>query len=42
MGRTYVALDIETTGLDPVHDGITEIAAVRFRDGQVLDSGRVW
>lgn len=30
MTQTYVALDLETTGLDPVHDRITEIAAVRF------------
>jgi predicted DnaQ family exonuclease/DinG family helicase len=28
--RTYVALDIETTGLDPERDRITEVAAVRF------------
>jgi len=28
--RTYVALDLETTGLDPTHDRITEIGAVRF------------
>ncbi len=28
--RTYVALDIETTGLDPTDDRITEIGALRF------------
>ena len=28
--RTFVALDLETTGLDPTHDRITEIGAVRF------------
>ena len=28
--RTYVALDIETTGLDPTDDRITEIGAMRF------------
>ena len=28
--RTYVALDLETTGLDPTHDRITEIGALRF------------
>jgi predicted DnaQ family exonuclease/DinG family helicase len=38
MGRVYVALDIETTGLDAGRDSVTEIAAVRFRDGQVLDT----
>ena len=38
MGRVYVALDIETTGLDAERDSVTEIAAVRFRDGQVLDT----
>jgi Rad3-related DNA helicase/DNA polymerase III epsilon subunit-like protein len=36
--RTYVAIDVETTGLDPETDRITEIGAVRFReDGRVLD-----
>jgi ATP-dependent DNA helicase DinG len=45
MNRTYVALDLETTGLDPKRDTIMEIGAVRFRtslsdgmiEGQVLD-----
>ena len=31
MNRTYVALDLETTGLDPQRDAIMEIGAVRFR-----------
>jgi ATP-dependent DNA helicase DinG len=31
MNRTYVALDLETTGLDPRRDAIMEIGAVRFR-----------
>ncbi len=31
MNRTYVALDLETTGLDPERDAIIEIGAVRFR-----------
>jgi DNA polymerase-3 subunit epsilon len=30
----YVLLDLETTGGSPVHDRITEIAAVRIEDGQ--------
>ncbi len=37
MGRTYVALDLETTGLDPERDAIIEIGAVRFKDGRELD-----
>jgi ATP-dependent DNA helicase DinG len=31
MNRTYVALDLETTGLDPDRDTILEVGAVRFR-----------
>jgi predicted DnaQ family exonuclease/DinG family helicase len=38
MPQTYVALDLETTGLDPDHDAITEIGAVRFRADEVLDT----
>jgi predicted DnaQ family exonuclease/DinG family helicase len=38
MSRIYVALDIETTGLDVKRDAITEIAAVTFRDSEVLDT----
>lgn len=30
----YVLLDLETTGGNPVHDRITEVAAVRMEDGQ--------
>ena len=37
--RTYVAIDVETTGLDPETDRITEVGAVRFSsDGAVLDT----
>ncbi len=31
MGRIYVALDLETTGLNREHDQIIEIGAVKFR-----------
>lgn len=34
----YVAIDTETTGLDPENDALIEIAAVRFVDGQ--ETGR--
>jgi len=36
MSRTYVAVDLETTGLDSERDAILEIGAVKFRDDQVL------
>jgi ATP-dependent DNA helicase DinG len=38
MSQTYVALDLETTGLSPERDAIIEIGAVRFRDDEVLDT----
>ncbi|HWQ28740.1 MAG TPA: exonuclease domain-containing protein, partial [Dehalococcoidia bacterium] len=34
----YVALDLETTGLDPEHDEIIEVGAVRFTEERVLDT----
>lgn len=33
----YVVLDIETTGLNPIRDRITEIGAVKIRDGKITD-----
>ncbi len=38
MPRTYVALDLETTGLDAERDAIIEIGAVKFRDSTMLDT----
>ena len=38
MPRTYVALDLETTGLDPERDAIIEVGAVRFRGEEVLET----
>lgn len=39
MTPTFVALDLETTGLDPAVDAITEIGAVRFRpDGEIIET----
>lgn len=38
MSRIYVALDLETTGLNPDRDTITEVGVVKFRDEQVLDT----
>jgi len=35
--RTYVALDLETTGLNAGADAIIEIGVVKFKDGQPID-----
>jgi Rad3-related DNA helicase/DNA polymerase III epsilon subunit-like protein len=37
LARTYVSLDLETTGLDPQSDAIIEIGAVRFTRDAVVD-----
>jgi len=34
--RVYVAVDLETTGLDPERDAIIEVGAVKFRGEEVL------
>lgn len=35
---TYVVFDVETTGLSSVYDRIIELAAVKMRDGEVIDT----
>jgi DNA polymerase-3 subunit epsilon len=37
LPRTYVALDLETTGLNPDKDAIIEVGAVKFRDGEIVE-----
>ncbi len=37
MSRTYIALDLEATGMHPDRDEILEIGAVKFRDGELVD-----
>lgn len=34
---TYIVFDVETTGLSVVHNKLIEIAAVKMKDGKVLD-----
>ena len=37
MLNSYVALDIETTGLNPAKDNIIEVGAIRIENGTVTD-----
>ncbi|GGI07247.1 DEDD exonuclease domain-containing protein [Egicoccus halophilus] len=39
---TFVVLDLETTGLQPGHDRITEVGAVKVRGGEVLGELRTF
>jgi len=34
--KTYVALDLETTGFDPLNDQVIEIAAVKFEGDKII------
>ena len=38
LPKDYTVIDLETTGLSPRHDEIIELAAIRVRDGEVVDS----
>jgi len=38
MNSTFVALDLELTGLDPLRDEVIEIGMVRFRGAEVLET----
>jgi predicted DnaQ family exonuclease/DinG family helicase len=38
MAQTYVALDLETTGLDAERDAIIEVGAVRFTGDEALET----
>lgn len=38
MINTYISIDLETTGLNPKLDKITEIGAVKVVDGKVVDT----
>jgi len=38
MRGEIVAIDLETTGLDPQRDAILEVGLVRFREGEILET----
>jgi predicted DnaQ family exonuclease/DinG family helicase len=40
--ESFVALDLETTGLDPLQHQIIEVGAVRFRKGLITDEFRTF
>ena len=40
MLKSYIAFDLETTGLDPMNNEIIEIGALKVRDGKVSERFR--
>lgn len=38
MTDSYISIDLETTGLEPKHDKIIEIGALRVEHGQITDT----
>lgn len=38
MSKTYVSLDLETTGLDPQHDEVIEVGALRFSGAREIET----
>ena len=38
MSKTYVSLDLETTGLDPQRDAVIEVGAVRFSGAREIET----